>query len=286
MNNINPKISIITASYNYEDYIKEAIESVMVQSYQDWELIIVDDGSKDNSLEVINSYAQKDARIKVFTHENNVNKGLIETIKLGLSNVCGDYVAFLESDDVWTKDYLEKKSQIIQQYPDTGLIFNSVEMFGCHQNIKEYAGYFELSQKILNKIEFPKNLFDLMLLINLVPTFSCVMVKKEAIDACSFDNLYGPWLDWGLWIQIAYRHDFYYIPKNLTKWRMHQKSYINTSDKIKRNNNKILYSIVSNTFDREQNTFKKIILTNYYYTVMLFFKITKGFIKKSLLKIL
>ena len=63
------KVSIITASYNYQDYVKETIESVMAQTYPHWEMVIVDDGSKDNSVEVIKSYCSKDERIKLYQHE-------------------------------------------------------------------------------------------------------------------------------------------------------------------------------------------------------------------------
>ena len=78
------KVTFITASYNYAKYIKETIESVINQTVQDWEMIIVDDGSTDNSVEVIKSYCEKDNRIKLYQHENGVNKGLAETIKLGI----------------------------------------------------------------------------------------------------------------------------------------------------------------------------------------------------------
>jgi len=277
------KISIITASYNYEDFIKETIESILAQAYSDWELIIVDDGSSDNSLDVIESYARRDRRISLFTHPNNINRGLIETVKLGLSHAAGDYIAFLESDDIWCPTHLEDKINVLKSYPEVGLIFNSVEMFGDEKTMREYDKYFELLRKILGKITFPTNIFNFMLLINLMPTFSCVMVKKEAILGCSFDNLYGPWLDWGLWLQIAYRYNFYYLPKNLTKWRMHPKSYINISDKIKRKNNQILRSVAENIFKAESNSFKKTVLTNFYFTALIILKITKGLIKKLFL---
>ena len=107
------KVSIITASYNYENYIKETIESVLNQTFQDWELIIVDDGSKDNSVSVIKEYCNRDSRIKIFQHENAVNKGLAETIKLGLEKSNCEWVAFLESDDVWLPNSLEEKMYIV-----------------------------------------------------------------------------------------------------------------------------------------------------------------------------
>ena len=108
-------ISVITTSYNYENYIKETIDSVINQTYKNWEMIIVDDGSKDNSLEVINSYCMKDKRIHLFTHENNVNKGIIETIKLGIDKAGGEWLVLLESDDTIAPDYLDKKVKFIEE---------------------------------------------------------------------------------------------------------------------------------------------------------------------------
>ena len=96
------KISIVTASYNYQDYIKETIQSVLDQTYSDWELIIVDDCSTDNSVDVIKSFS--DDRIKLFINEKNL--GLAETIKLGIENATGEWIAFLESDDILREDYL------------------------------------------------------------------------------------------------------------------------------------------------------------------------------------
>src|SRR5574344_974638 len=102
-------ISIIIASYNYEMYLKDTIQSVLNQTYQDWELIIVDDGSTDNSVEIIKEFCAKDERIKLLTHQDNVNKGLTKTLELGIQQAKGEWIAFLESDDMWTSDCLEKR---------------------------------------------------------------------------------------------------------------------------------------------------------------------------------
>lgn len=276
------KISIITASYNYEDYIKESIESVLDQSYPNWELIIIDDGSSDNSLNVIKGYAEKDSRIKVFTHEGNVNKGLAETVKLGISKTSGEYIAFLESDDIWTPDYLDKKAKIAKQYPKVALIFNDIEMFGDESTIKEQENYFDMSKRFFKKIKSPQNIFNWLLCCNFIPTFSCAMVKKETLEKCTLDTPFSPWLDWNLWLQLSYKNDFYYLPECLTKWRMHKKSYINTSNKTKRNNNNILKKFVENIFSNETNPIKKFLLVNYYTFLMLFFKINRGLIRKMI----
>ena len=123
-----PKITVITASYNYENYIAETIESIINQKYQNWELIIADDGSKDNSIKVIQEYCNKDNRIKLVTHKNNANKGLPETVKLALSHATGEYTAFLESDDIWHEDNLQEKVQALEKYPNADFIFNGVNI--------------------------------------------------------------------------------------------------------------------------------------------------------------
>jgi glycosyltransferase involved in cell wall biosynthesis len=86
------KISIILPSFNYDLFISEAIESVLKQSHKDWELIIVDDGSKDNSVRVIEKYIKKCDKIKLIFHPNKENKGLVETYRLGLKHCAGNYI--------------------------------------------------------------------------------------------------------------------------------------------------------------------------------------------------
>ena len=115
------RVSFICASFNYKDYISEAIESVISQDCPDWELIVFDDGSKDGSQELIANYAKNDKRIKFLTHPNNVNRGLIETLKAASQAASGDWLAFIESDDILRPDYLSSKIKAFNDYND---IFN------------------------------------------------------------------------------------------------------------------------------------------------------------------
>lgn len=225
------KISIITASYNYQEYIKETIESVIAQSYPNWEMIIVDDGSTDNSVEIIKHYCNKDTRIKLYQHDNGCNKGLAETIKLGISVAKSTWLVFLESDDTITPDYLKIKLQIIQEYPNVEFIFNDINMFGDINRIYSMQNSIKKLHKILSKYNFPANLSQEFRKRNIVPTFSCVMAKKELFNNIDFDNcILKPCLDMYLWTQIAKNHNFYYIPKQLTNWRMSKTSYINKKE--------------------------------------------------------
>ena len=262
------KISIITASYNYEKYIIETIDSIINQKYENWELIIVDDGSNDNSLSVINDYIARDERIQLYTHENNKNKGLSETIKLALSKCSGDYIAFLESDDIWDENNLSEKIKIIKQHPDIAIISNDVELFGDETRISNYGNYFAFQTEIFAELIFPCNIFTRLLKENLIPTFSCAMVKAECLKECSFNNLYTPWLDRYLWLQIAYRGKFYFINKKLTRWRIHAQSYIGKEDKAyKIKNNQKIKSLVASVFLNEKNPLKCFFKTYFYYAI-------------------
>ncbi len=249
------KISIITASYNYAQYICETIESVLNQTYQDWELIVVDDGSSDNSVEIIKEYCKKDSRIKLFQHKADCeqrlkdkttllsetpfnasdqaskNKGLKETILLGLKNATGDWIAFLESDDVFEPDNLLKRVEIAQKFPNVKLIFNKPEFVQEGAKNKFQSRIFEKNLKQLSKMHFPKNMFKDLFYDNLLFTFSDVMVKADVLKNTDFNTPFDTNLDWWLWVHIAEKNDFYYIDEELTKWRLHQNSYIKKSNK-------------------------------------------------------
>jgi glycosyltransferase involved in cell wall biosynthesis len=220
------KISIITASYNYAEYIEETINSVINQSYQDWQLIIVDDGSSDNSVEIIKSYCEKDSRIKLFQHAGESNKGLKETLLLGISHACGDWIAFLESDDFFAPDNLIKKLEIIEKCPDVKLVFNKVDFLWDENRKKSHQKIFENTQEKLSKMSFPRNMFKDFYINNMILTFSCVMVEANILRNANFSTPVDTFLDWWLWIHLAYKNDFYYIDEELTSWRLHQKSYI------------------------------------------------------------
>ena len=100
-------VSIITPMYNSENFVEEAILSVIKQSYTNWELLIIDDGSKDKSIEIVEKYLGRDNRIKLI--KNTINKGASLTRNIGIEKSCGRYIAFLDSDDVWFPIKLEEQ---------------------------------------------------------------------------------------------------------------------------------------------------------------------------------
>ncbi len=110
---MNPEISIITPAYNAENYISKTIESVKAQTYRDWELIVVDDCSTDYTSVLVSDYADTDSRIKLIKAPKN--GGVAKARNIGLENAKGDYIAFVDSDDLWTPDKLEKQLAFMKE---------------------------------------------------------------------------------------------------------------------------------------------------------------------------
>lgn len=117
----NILFSIVMPAYNTEKYISEAIESVLCQSYSNWELIIVDDGSTDNSLSIIDDYSSKDQRIKSIHTENG---GVSAARNRALKEVKGDYISFIDSDDIYHPKRLETVAGILKEHQNCDLIIS------------------------------------------------------------------------------------------------------------------------------------------------------------------
>ena len=127
-------VSIVMVNYNQERFIKEAIDSVIAQTYQNWELIIVDDGSTDQSVDIIKNY--DDDRIKPIYLEENSH--ICIATNVGFSHVTGEYIARLDSDDVWEKEKLYKQVALLEEKPNARVCFTQVNLIDENgQNINE-----------------------------------------------------------------------------------------------------------------------------------------------------
>ena len=121
MNKTNPIISIIIPSFNRQDLIVETLDSVLAQTYQNWECLVIDDGSTDQSVQVIEEYAQKESRIKFF-QRNKEPKGAPTCRNIGLNHAIGDFVIYLDSDDLLAPYCLSQRVILFQQYSDCDFI--------------------------------------------------------------------------------------------------------------------------------------------------------------------
>jgi len=117
-----PAVSIITIFLDEERFIGEAIESVLTQTYRDWELLLLDDGSIDDSSAVARRFAEQyPGRIRYFDHPGHINRGMSATRNLGLAHARGRFIAFLDADDVWLRGKLEAQVPQLERMPDIGM---------------------------------------------------------------------------------------------------------------------------------------------------------------------
>ncbi len=126
--NINyPEVSVILTVYNRAGYLKRCIDSLLVQSFTNWELISIDDGSIDNSHEILKKYEAKYKNIKV-TRQNNIKLPLSRNRGINLSN--GKYITFLDSDDEFEKDHLMHRVRFMEKHPEIDLLHGGVDIIG------------------------------------------------------------------------------------------------------------------------------------------------------------
>ncbi len=116
----SPQVSVIMPVYNGENYLAEAIESILTQTFTDFELLIIDDASQDRSLEIIQEYERRDARVRSIRLDRN--KGVSAARNRGFDAAGGEYIAFMDSDDVSLPTRLEKQLQLLQENPEIGVV--------------------------------------------------------------------------------------------------------------------------------------------------------------------
>ncbi len=212
----NILVSIITPVYNYERYIAEAIESVLAQTCSNWEMIVVDDRSTDNSPEIVKKYAKKDHRIKLI--ELPENQGAAMARNRALEHAKGRYIAFLDSDDTWDDSKLEKQIAFMQKnnFPVT---FTSYELIN------------ENGTRLNHVIHSVKKLSLNDYLKNTIIGFSTAIIDIEQTGSISFMDIKTR-SDTQLWITLLKKGFFAYgLDEVLVKYRKDHNSL--SSNKIK-----------------------------------------------------
>src|SRR6266536_2693170 len=123
-----PVVSVIIIFWNAERFIQEAIESVLMQAYANWELLLVDDGSTDGRTDIARRHAhQYPGRVNYFEHPGHRNRGMSASRNLGIRNAQGAYIAFLDADDVWLPNILEEQVGILEAYPEAAMVYGPIE---------------------------------------------------------------------------------------------------------------------------------------------------------------
>ena len=210
-------VSVITPTYNCAKFIGETIESVQAQTYQQWEMIIVDDCSTDNTKEIADKYIKEDSRIKYFCLENNSGAAVARTKAMELAK--GEYMAFLDSDDIWPEEKLKKQLAFMKKYDVA---------FSCtaYEQIDENG-------KSLNKIikTVPKADYNRVLLDCPVGN-STVMYNVEKMGKFEVPNIRKR-NDDALWLQMLKKEKYIYgMRAVLMKYRIRQNSISSNKFKV------------------------------------------------------
>ena len=220
-----PKISVVVASYNYAHLIGETLDALEAQTYGNFEVLVIDNASSDNSVEVIKKYVDRDPRFKLTVHEKNL--GLPGSVKHGVELATGEFVAFCEADDLWTTDHLEKKVELLREHwGKPNFVVNDIELIGDPERCKTVAEWLVSSGSALAGVRNRIAPVDFRNR-NWVNTFSICMVRRSVLLGCDMASVPRPSnLDWWLWRQICFDNDIWVVHEKLTKWRLHKDSYL------------------------------------------------------------
>lgn len=237
----NSLVSIILPTYNREKYISKAINSIIEQEYTNWELLVIDDGSTDNTERIIKSF--KDERIKYFYQENSGKPSVARN--KGIENSAGEFIAFIDSDDLWTTDKLENQmSWLLNEDLDIDMIFSNAQIMTINNNrrglwsnlINEYGYITRLELLGKNHIPLPS-----------------VVIKKNCLNLVGKFNesdhlVIGE--DYDLWLRISDKHKIYFINKPLIIVYKHS---ANTSTSSPTKNQLYLASEITKRLSEEIN---------------------------------
>lgn len=207
MRNNNPEISVIMSVYDGQSCLLEAVESILNQTFKDFEFIIIDDGSTDRTPEILKEYARKDERIKIITNPKNI--GLTKSLNQAIKEAKGKYIVRMDADDISLPERLEQQIEFMRKNPEAGLLGTTY----YEMNLKgEIVGdkFFPTSNKKLKKV-----------LIKYNPFFhASVMIRKEILDRIGLYNENIPKAqDYDLWFRIAKDYKIANLPLPLMKRR-------------------------------------------------------------------
>lgn len=212
MINKNILISIVMPVFNGEELIGETIESVIAQSYLEWELIIVDDKSTDKTIDIVKDYMKQDNRVKLIDLETNCG-GPAKPRNIGVENSLGKYVALIDADDIWHKDKLLECTKVLEH----DIIYHKERCFNTDINIGNLCPTQDVSTL--------STLHKYMLVNGNIFSPSAIMIKKEILVENKFNESieYHGVEDFDLWLRLAKqnRFSYKYINMVLGYYRLH-----------------------------------------------------------------
>ncbi len=239
---MNVLVSVIIPAYNSESFIKETLQSVSAQSYKNFEVIVVNDGSTDKTRDIISEFVASDKRFCLIEKENG---GAASARNLGVEKAKGDLIAFLDSDDLWHPDKILKQVQYLKKYPEVGFASCLAVIIDENSN----------SRGLLGGRIFNGNCYKKMLEASGgISGGSILLVRKECLDkADKFQTELEHYEDWGMWLSLAKMFHMVTVPKILVGYR---RSFNSKS----RDYNNLMFSgklLLKRAFEADQNLSQK-----------------------------
>lgn len=200
-----PALTVIMAAYNAEDYISDAISSILHQTYRDFEFIIIDDGSTDNTHSLISSY--DDERIILLTNETN--RGLAYSLNRGIHIARSNYIIRMDADDISYPDRFEKLFAEATRFPEYGIICSQALIINEADEMRRISSFLKNPEEIYVYLQFANCLIH-----------SSVMIRKDILDTYgAYNEKYRYGQDFELWNRLSKKTRIYQINEPLLEWR-------------------------------------------------------------------
>ena len=213
------KLSVIIASYNHQDYIAQTLRSIEEQTFQDFEIIMVDDGSRDRTVEVARSVH---SRAQIFTQSN---QGVVAARNRGVDLAKGQYLCFVDSDDVVLPTRFEKQVALLDRDSELGLVFADAWIIdSAGQRIGRFSDVYPV---------IPGEVAEMLMLHYCFTPMITVMVRADVLRRTGPFRQPGPISDYMKWIEVAHISGTHYDPEPLGCWRRHVQSTSKKANKVK-----------------------------------------------------
>lgn len=241
-----PKVSVLIPTYNYGRYLGEAIESVLNQTFVDYELIIVDNCSTDGTPVIMEDYCRRDGRIRYYRNASNI--GMYRNYNQALMHARGEYIKFLNADDTFEPTLLEKFVHILETYTNVVLVTSHRQYFGSRDDVltTPFNGLVDAKTAILSSLERG----------NWIGEPTTVMLRRDNMNLGLFDISFLMFADQDMWLRQLRTGDMYVVAETLSYFRIHEDQgtvYLN-DDREKEYYNMLQYAhyvqfcIISNRF--------------------------------------
>ena len=210
----NPWLSVLMPTYNGETYLTYTMDSILQQKDSNIECIVVDDGSTDNTLSILNSY---DGRLPIKVFRRNRGGNWVASTNYALSKATSEYICLLHQDDVWLKNRLSVMKQIIGRFPEAGFYLHATNFIDSQGR---YLGIWRCPLRPIPAIITPTMMTGKLLIQNFIPILAPIFRRDIAIKIGGMDETLWYTADWDFWLKISSCSKTVYYPNPLTAYRI------------------------------------------------------------------